>query len=74
MLEWEVIMVFMYNKSNFREGLWIYDINFVLENYEMFENNVDFIVKFNKFNIINVVYEYVGLSILILNVNFLFKV
>ncbi len=73
LLEWEVIMAPMYNKSNLREGLRIYDTNFVLENHEMLENNVDLTVKPNKFNIINVAYEYVGSSILTPNANFSLK-
>ncbi|GJM33960.1 MAG: hypothetical protein DHS20C18_29610 [Saprospiraceae bacterium] len=64
MLEWQVIMSPLSNKSNLNDSLRTYHRDFVTENYEMKENAVDLNVKPGKFSITNVAYEYSGSSVL----------
>lgn len=64
LLEWEVILSPLYHKGNLREGLRVYDKDFILSTHEMLENHADLTIKPDQFNIVNVAYEYVGSSIL----------
>lgn len=64
LLEWQVIMAPLMNKSNLQEGPRAYDRDFVTENYEMEENEVDLSIKPGKFSLVNLAYEFSGTSIL----------
>ncbi len=64
LLEWQVIMAPLANKSNLREGLRVYDRDFVTENYQIEENAVDLSVKEGNFALVNLAYEFSGSSIL----------